>query len=429
MTLIGRRMSAALGLLLASQLAVTSTSGEALPLTLEQAITRALEANEVPRIAQTRVDRAEAARRQALALVLPTLSAAATYRRRPGDAAISGRVVQREDSLSARATIETMLIEPRAFPLIGSADASIRAEELLAEDTRRKLAFQVAETYYAVLVAEGTRAAAQRRVELAATVAESERARQAAGLTNRTRATRAELELATARVTLTRAENAARTSRLALGYLIVADATAPLISTVVVPDAPGRSAAELAEEAAADRPDIKALEQRAEALRALAREPLMRMIPSLGVAANLRATNEAGLAQRDVDWDFAATLDWTLYDGGASYAEARARDADARATELELDAARRRAGLEVRTALADLSTARAALVQAQEQLRVARANNDDVRSLFARGLASAVEQADAAVAEFEAAVTYEAERFALALAHLGLRQALGLSPL
>ena len=83
----------------------------------------------------------------------------------------------------------------------------------------------------------------------------------------------------------------------------------------------------------------------------------------------------------------------------------------------------------MRGALTDLATARAALDQSQVRSRVAGQNAEEVRERFAHGLATALEQADATVAAFEADADAERARLARTLAELALRRALGAAPL
>jgi outer membrane protein TolC len=95
---------------------------------------------------------------------------------------------------------------------------------------------------------------------------------------------------------------------------------------------------------------------------------------------------------------------------------------------LNADALRRRIGLEIRTARTDLDTARAALEQAEVRARVAEQNAREVRVRYSEGLATALEQADAAVAAFEAAAELARQRFALAISQLSFSRALGRWP-
>jgi hypothetical protein len=89
---------------------------------------------------------------------------------------------------------------------------------------------------------------------------------------------------------------------------------------------------------------------------------------------------------------------------------------------------RRRLLLDSQTADADVQSAQAALEQAVVRLRVAEQNAEEVRERFRLGLATAIEQADANVSEFEASAGLAQQRFALQQAYLERARADGSAP-
>jgi outer membrane protein TolC len=335
--------------------------------------------------------------------------------------------VQAIDALNGTLTVETDILDVRAFPVARSATRNLEAQENASGEIRRALAFDVASSFFAVLSAEQLRDAASRRIEVAQATVSDARTKLEAGLASSNDLTRAELELATAQLALTEAQNAVVSSRLSLGYLIAAPADRPLVEP---PAEPSESAGadELEQLAQQARADLKELTLRAESLRLLSLEPTLRAIPTLTLRGTYRGTNEAGLSGRERDWNVAALLNWEIFDGGTRYAEAAARRAEYREALLNADALRRRIGLEIRTAQTDLATSRAALEQAGVRARVADQNAREVRVRYSEGLATALEQADAAVAAFEAAAELARQRFALGIARLSLSRALGRWP-
>ena len=400
-------------------------------LTLSEALDRAARNNETTGIAEARVDRARAIRREAYATLLPDLTLSGTYTRRSREVTrkIDDErvVVQALDALNGVATVDLSLFDARTFPVAKSATRRLQAQELDSSDLKRGLAFEVAESFFAVLSAERLRGATNRRIQVAEATVSDARTKLEAGLASQNEVTRVELELASARLARTQAENAVRTTRLLLGYLIGVEVERPLAEppAEAVPRDPPEEMTRRAEEA---RPDLKASELRAESQRLLAQEPLLRIFPTLGLRGTYRGTNEAGLSGRETDWNVAATLTWALFDGGVRYAQAAARRAEFREAALSTDALRRRVGLEIQTATADLDTAQAALEQAEVRARVADQNAEEVRVRFGEGLATALEQADAAVSAFEAEAELARQRFALRLAQLSLLRALGRWP-
>lgn len=401
------------------------------PLTLSEALTLATRNNEISGIAAARIARARALRRQAYSTLLPDLSFDGTYTRRSREVTRTVDdeeiVVQALDAFSGIATVDVNLLDVRAFPVARSATRNLEAQENASSEIRRALAFDVASSFFAILSAEQLRGAASRRIEVAQATVSDARTRLEAGLASSNDLTRAELELATAQLALTQAENAVVSARLSLGYLIAEPVDRPVAEPPAEP-AESASPVELEGIAREARADLRELVLRAESLRLLSLEPTLRAIPTLTLRGTYRTTNEAGLSGRERDWNVAALLNWEIFDGGTRYAEAAARRAEYREALLDAEALRRRIGLEIRTARTDLATARASLEQAQVRARVAEQNAREVRVRYSEGLATALEQADATVSAFEADAELARQRFALGIARLSLSRALGRWP-
>ncbi len=400
-------------------------------LSLAQALALAARNNEQAGIARARVDRARALRREAYSTLWPDLTLTGTYTRRSQEVTRiindDRVIVQAENAFSGTAVVEADLLDVRAFPVARSATRNLEAQENASAEIRRTLAFDVAESFFAVLSAEQLRDAATRRIEVAEATVSDASTKLEAGLASSNDVTRAELELATARLALTQTQNAVRSARLSLGYLIGAEVDGPIEEPPAEPVEPG-AVQELEGLAQQLRADLRELELRAEALRLFALAPQLGIVPTLMLRGTYRATNEAGLSGRETDWNVAAVLTWEVFDGGTRSAQGAARLAEYREALLAADALRRRIGLEIRTARTDLETARAGLEQAQVRARVAEQNSVEVRVRYAEGLATALEQADAAVSAFEAAAGLARQRFALGIAQLSLSQALGRWP-
>ena len=407
------------------------TPSPSTPLTLAEALALAARGNEIPGVARARVDRARALRREAYATLWPDVNISGTYTRRSEEVTRTiddeEVIVQAVDALSGVATVDADILDVRAIPVARAAARNLEAEESASVEIRRALAFEVAENFFGVLSAERLRDAANRRIAVAEATVSDARTRLEAGLASSNDLTRAELELATARLALTQSQSLVRSNRLSLAYLIASNADRPLEEPPAEP-ADSASAEELERVAQEARADLRELTLRAEALRLLALEPRLGFVPTLTLRGTYRGTNEAGLSGRETDWNVAALFSWDVFDGGVRYAQAAAREAEYREALLNAEALRRRIGLEIRTARTDLETAEAALEQAQVRARVAEQNAEEVRIRYSEGLATALEQADAAVAAFEAAAELARQRFALGIAQLSLTQALGRWP-
>lgn len=404
------------------------------PLTLDEAQALAARHNEISGIARARLDQARALRRQAWTALFPSLTARGTYTRRTEeqvrqiDPNLPPVVVQRENALSGQLDLELDLFDARAYSGLSVTARGLEAQALESEDLERTLAFDVAESFFAVLSSERLRDAAERRLEVAAQTVDEAKSRVEAGLAAKNEATRTELEHASAQLAFTLARTGVQRARLSLSYLIGAEVGERPLADPPLEPLPSLDGTSLEGAATDQRPDFLALLARVEQADALALEPLLRLVPTLGLRGSVFASNELGFSGKTVDANLSATLTWVLFDGGTRYAERDLRLAQAEEAELRAEERRRVIALEVRSALIDVETARATLAQAEVQARVAAQNAEEVRTLFGSGLASALEQVDAAVAEFEATAGLERQRVSQRVAELTLLRAIGRWP-
>lgn len=394
-------------------------------LELDEVVRWALERNENTHLAATRLQQARARRREAYAQLFPDLSVVGTYTRRPEiTTEIQGEqvVIQRQDTVTGVGTISSTLLDASAIPDVRSAEKLVDREEAQREETTRALAFEAAESFYAALIAQGTVSIAERREALAKSNFENAQSRFNVGLVGCGEVNRTELELATAELEKTRAENALRLARLSLGFVINHEVTGVLRE----PEELARSPAADVEGALSIRPDVRVLVEQLEAAQRARWVPWLGLIPSLQLDGNLVASDNVATFQgRTVNWSLALSLQWMLFDGGRRYAQAALRDADVEEAKLLLEAQRRRVRLEVRSAVANVELSRAAVVQAERRSRIAEENRREVEERFRQGLASALEQTDAATEAFEAATVLQEERLNAALSGLALQRALG----
>lgn len=398
------------------------------PLTLEQALARAQQVNESAAIARERMAQADGAKREAYAELLPTLTLTSSYTpwSDEDDAFFDGGL-----ALSLR------LIDPGSIPRVRQANRLVEAERLDAGEIRRVLAFDTANGFFLALAADSLEQAAARRLEVAEEALRQARLRADAGLVERSTVTRSELESATARTELIRSRSGTLKARYALFYLLgaqpdqlQADNAWPTLQAP--PEDPAKPApfADLLKEAQLLRGDLLANQARAEAARFAAEEPLTDTLPKLFLQAEGTYTDDATRTFRGdtTDWRASLVASWELYDGGARYGRRERLAAVAREQALLVEAGRRRLGLELSNSLSDLATAIAAVEQARVQLTVARQNAEEIRIRFQQGLSTALEQADANVAEYEAQIELARGRFNQQQAQLTLDRAVGRWP-
>ncbi len=414
----------------------SSPPAQAAPLTLERAVSLAAERNEAALAAQQRAEAAQARVARARAFFFPELTATGTYTRRSNQSTreVGGQqvILQRYNAFGANFVARVTLFDARGFPLYRAAKLEGKASGLDAVEARRQVSFEAANAFLVSLADQQVFQAAAQRLDYARKSLEDAKARAQAGLASTNDVTRAELEAARAEVQRTSARNTSQTSLLELGYLLVE----PVAGDLAPPDSLLTDAARpmtgyeaLAQGAAERRPDILSSRLRVESLEATAQEPLARLLPSLGAAYTYRLTNESGLTGRTGDGFFSVDLTWNLFDGGERYAERRERVALARAAKLEEQAGTRRVDVDIQRARVGLENAQAALSQSELAVRAARQNAEEQGILYRQGLSTALTVADATVSLFEAEVAQAQSRYALGVALLGFRAAVGLDPL
>lgn len=397
---------------------------ESSPLTIERAVELALARNERAAAAETTVEAADARLGRARTAFFPRLDVSGSFR---NDSSGDTR-----NTLSSVATLSQPLFDARAFPLIRFARLERSSVRLFADEEKRILGYDAADTFLLTLSLEQVLAAAEHRREFARASLDDSRARFEAGLVSSNDVTRAELELATAVRGVAEASGNVESARIQLATLLNAEIDGPLRTPASLLAAassePGVTPAAVTE-AQRRRNDIAASRLHVEALQAFAEEPSRRFIPSANLVAQTSNMNEGSISDRNNDALLGVTVNWPVFDAGIRRADRAERTAIARGAELELDLALRTVEQQIRTAGVRVESEQAALREATAALRAARRNADETNELYRQGLASALELADANQRLFEAEVAEVTARYRMAQAYLALREAGGLDPL
>ena len=406
-------------------------------LTLEEAVKIALQFNERALTAGEELAAAQGLVIQARAAFLPTISTSGTYTRRPfevtrqiGDTAM---VIQSYNALSGTGSLNLTLFDANAIPTFKYYKDSRTAQEFSSAESKRQLSFEVGQAFLTTLSAAQVLQASKHRYEYAKQNLEAAKARFAAGLVSVNDVTRAELELASAEMSVIQGQGRADTTVLQFGnllndqdaakkalvapeFLITADASRFADTETMINDAQIR------------RLDLNALRWTAKAQKSLLLQSTLKWFPSLSFFTRGTYTNEAGLTGRNWNWNLGLTFSWSIFDGLLRNGEYKEQNALASIADLDVKAALRGVEINVRETEVSLASQRAALKQAEVALDVARKNEQETSELYRQGLASALEVSDATVSLFEAEVAQVNQRFNLGIAFLNLEAALGLDP-
>jgi len=399
-------------------------------LRLGDAIRLALTRNERARIADLDVVTADAGVAKARAGFLPVLAAQGNYTRKPWDTP--------PNAAGGTLTLRQPLLVPSAWPLLAEARHKLAAQRAQSADDKRQLAFDAARAFFRVLVAEQVVQAAQRKLDTARADLADTGAQVKAQLVSSNDVTRAQIGLARSARELAGDQGNLDAAYLQLA-LIVNERVAPGLVALEAPDAlfeagarPLPAVEALVASSLARRPDLAARKDLARAAHDAAREPRMRWVPALDLAAQLTASSQAVQADGSIVRGVASTItlnvSWMIYDAGSRDADARSRDAAAAIADLTTEGLVRTIDAEVRTAAASLHSAQQALVAARDAMTASRQSAGETAILYHQQLARASELLDANEQRFVSEVDFAVAQFEVAGSYLALRQAMGLDP-
>ncbi len=316
-----------------------------------------------------------------------------------------------------------------SFALYSQAKHTLSSEGWGAIEDLRLLAFDTANAYLTACSSEQLLAAAQGRLSRAQADGADTLARAQAQLTSSNDVTRADLATATAKGEVATAVGNLERAYLQLAYLIGQPVTGPLVPPEATTNAAKKNVwqpEEVARRAEARRPDLISAVEHTASMRDFAREPLLRLIPTLSLSAQLREVIDAGPMDVPTSGTASVALTWTIFDAGVRYADRRTRLAQLESASLDEQALRRSVANDIAIAVAQLRAARATYQSAQEAVASAEKNTDETGILYRQGLAKAIELTDANSTRYDAETSAALAKLAMEQSYLNLRYALGL---
>lgn len=416
----------------------TTTTGPLL--TLEQALAIARDRQPSLHQAQAEVAAADARARQALATLLPQVSANAQYSRttanfagRPGSVPSNLGTAAQSASFDTFSYFNFGLGVNQLIYDFGSWDKRAAAERL-ADASRSSQAATAVQVALAVRTAYFEARAARALVRVAEeTVANQSRHLEQARAFVEV-GTRPEIDLAQARTDLANAQvqrinalNGYATAKAvlnqAMGINGVADfEVADESMTPVEGEALGGDA--LLAIALEARPELAALSAQLEAQTRSTDGIRGAYWPRLSASTSF---SEAGTALNAMawNWDIGLALSWALFEGGRTRAQVAEADANLAAQRAQLDALRLDVRVEVERARLGVLAAKAALEAAADATDAARARLRLAEGRYETGVGNIIELSDAQVALTSAEAQAIQAEYSLATARATLMKALG----
>jgi outer membrane protein TolC len=414
---------------------------EALPaagpvrLTLQDAIARGLQHNLAAVLADAGLRGARGARLEALAGVLPSLSAGLSASRQiisleefgfpvaPGESPLIGPFEVVRGQLDLTETIGWGAIEHAR----AGGDRLSAARES-QRDVRELVVTAVAGLYLRA-VTSGTRVEAA-RAQLATAQALATRAEDMsrAGTVAGIEVLRANVQLAAQKQRLIQAENDEARHRLSLSRAIglPLDRELELVDRAPYLGIEALGVDEAVDQALRTRADLKAAEASLRAAEHEGRAAFGEALPSLHLGAELAGVGPRASEAKRV-YALVARVSVPLFEGGraqAQIAQARAALDRQRARVADL---RARIEYEVRTARLDLEASAQQVVVAREARDLAERQVQQAEDRFAAGVASNIEVVEAQQALAEATESYLSGSMAHNLSKLALARALGVA--
>jgi len=392
----------------------TATNGQVRDLTLRDAIRTALTHNRVLNATRQQGVAARAGLTQARAGLLPRLDADETFTETNNPTLVFSNILNQQrftqddfalDSLNHPSSLSNFGTRVRVEqPLftggklragLAAAAENVAAAEGQQARAEQATVFETHRAYYGVLLADGSLATVDGALAAARQHLETARALFDRGVVVRSDLLRAEVLVGSLERQRIDADNATRTARSQLGYVMGTDEEIRLQDTDAWPEPGAPPTLEQSTEAALhQRPDLQAREhewQRSEAAR---RQALADYLPSVGVIGQYELNSE-DWSQAGDSYALFVGARWNVFGGWATTGKANEAAADAARNRLLRDDLAARVRVEVEQAWRGLTAATRQVEVTVRSQQQAQENLSIVRDRYAGGLARSVDVLDA----------------------------------
>ena len=300
-----------------------------------------------------------------------------------------GQVIGPVNTFDLRGRVSQTLYDPAAVRRVRAAEASAVALGADAATLGEQAAVQAAFGYLNALRAAARLDARLADSSLAAELLSIAREQLRAGVGVALDVTRAESQLMGVRAQLISARNDRERARLTLLRALNLPLDTPLEladSLGALPEVPDARDPQAAfDQAARSRPDVKAAEQQARAAQIQLGAIESERLPSVGVFADDGIIGTS-LGRMLGTYAWGVQISWPVFDGLRRASRVHEQQAVAREIDVRERDLRQQVGVDVRTAVLDLSSAREAADAARERLRLADQEVAQARDRFRSGV-------------------------------------------
>jgi outer membrane protein TolC len=409
-------------------------SSEPLPLSLEDAVARGLEFNVAIIVQEQMRNGAASQRLDALASLLPHVSANVRQSNQVFSTAAFGfqgfaglpAVIGPFSNFDARVVFSAPVFDESARASLAASRSNVHAADAEYQTVRGTVALAVANLYLQALADAARVESSQAQVTTAESLVRLATDQNASGLVAQIDVVRQQVQLEAARAVAIRAQNDLDKRKLQLARAIglPAGQAIELRDASTFSPAPAITVEAAVADAGLHRTDLQQARARVEAARADRHAATSGALPSVRIDGDVGAIGlSAGSADRT--YTLAATVHVPIWEGGRTQARTVAADAQLKQREAELADLEAGIQFDVRAALLDIRAAEAAVDVAHSGEALARQELAQAEDRFRAGVASTVEVVRAQDAVARASEQYIASVYAHFAAKAELANALG----
>ena len=367
--------------------------GDAVKISFEDAVKRAIENNPTARVADEEIKRAEALREQVRASWLPVLTGNGVYTHLDSDRVLNGNVIQGADSLNLNLQATIPIISAKNWAAHARAKENREIQKSTTGDIKKQVALSAGRAYLTVLAQHRLLDTVILARDNAKAHEDFSKQRLDGGVGNRLDFVRASQERATSesqvrsqQITLARAQEQ-------FGQIIGVDHPVDVTGEAQLQQLPTLDGA--LGEIDKKRLDVVAQKQRTESARKAVRDAYTDYLPLLNAVGQGFYQDPATLTTPKTGWQVQLVLAIPLYDGGLRYGQEHERDALYEENKARLDGVLRQARSDVRLAFETVRRADEALEQARSASKLANEARELTDLAYKAGATSNIEVIDA----------------------------------
>jgi len=284
------------------------------------------------------------------------------------------------------------LLDLTAFRRWQAASHEVGASERDSESIREQTVLLVVSQYLGTLQSSANVTAAQSRVQLAQALYDQAADVQKHGAGTGLDTLRAQVELENQQQRLIEAQTQLRTSTYGLAQLLNLDPSeqielADQLSFFETPAFPGDTTIQQAYQ---QRPEMEALEEREREAELSRKQASEQRLPTISVSGNWDYTG-LSVPSAIPTYTYSANLDFPLITSGRIRAQMTKAELDLKKLEQQRQDLRNQIALQVKTALANLESARHEVDVANRGVKLAQEEVNQARDRFAAGVANNIE--------------------------------------